>query len=176
MALPSNPQTLATYDITKSDQAKIFVKKVSDLFQALSTAIGLSGILNGGGSLFNTSLFYQSVSLGTVTTNQTVDCVNAAGVSIYCAVSTAFSPLITLAHLALAVPVTIWFQNNSGSTITLTIAATQPGGTAYTGVRWKTSTSIINMATGASLTTGVQMIASGAAVPLTNWYLTMVAN
>src|SRR5258708_38499320 len=102
MALPSNPQTLATYDITKSDQAKIFVKKVSDLLLALSgefTTAFIAGLLNGNAALFNSSLLYKSVDLGTVSTSQSVECLNAVGVSIRMLFSA--SVTLTLNHLAL---------------------------------------------------------------------------
>lgn len=180
MALPSNPQTLANYDITKGDQAKIFVKKVSDLFLSIAqtlTPAGLAAILNGSGLLQTGALQVKSVYLGTITTNQTIECVGASSVSIYGGVSTAFSPTLTLAHLSLGVPVTIAFGNTSGGNITLKVAVTQPGGTAYTDVLWKLSTGQVDMtATGVVVSTGTNVIAAGAAVPLTNWYLLMVAN
>ena len=186
MALPSNPQTLASYDITQPSQAKIFVKKVSDLFQALSTATGLAGILNGAGALLGTAfapstvltsnLFIKSVDLGTITSNQTVDCVGATSVAVACAVSTTFNPAITLAHLALGVPVTFKFNSTAGVNVTLTILATQPGGTAYTNVAWKTSTAFTNMSAGLVVATGTTLVASGSAIPTGSWQLIMVAN
>jgi hypothetical protein len=176
MALPSNPQTLANYDITKSDQAKIFVKKVSDLFQALSTAIGLTGILNGSGFLQTSSLQIKSVELGAVSTNQTVECLGATSVAVH--FTSAVAVTLTLAHLALGVPVMIWFGNTSGGAVTIFVAATQPGGTAYTGVFWKSSTALTNMtSTGLSIAGGAQAISSGSSAPIPpNWDLGMVVN
>jgi hypothetical protein len=187
MALPSNPQTLANYDITKSDQAKIFVKKVSDLFLAIVTASGLSSILNGAGLLLgtalgaatvlNTNLLIKSVDLGTVTTNQTVDCVGATSVAVRLTISTAVNINLTLTHLALGVPVMINFNNLGGAPQTFGVLATQPGGTAYTAVFWKTSTALTNMTSiGLSVASGGSIISSGAAVPTSNWDLMMVAN
>jgi hypothetical protein len=176
MALPSNPQTLASYDITKSDQAKIFVKKVSDLIQALSTSIGLSGILNGSGFLQTSSLQTKSVALTAVATNQTVECAGATSVSVLLQINSTVNVTLTLAHLALSVPTTIWLSWGAsvGAPSTLKVAATQPGGTAYTDVLWINNTTSTDMtATGISLGAGNNIIAAGAAIPLSNWYLAM---
>jgi hypothetical protein len=181
MALPSNPQTLATYDITKPDQAKVFVKKVSDLFLAISGTLSsdfttgfIAGLLNGNAALFNSALFYKTVDLGTVTTNQAVDCVNASGVSIRILFTASVS--LTLNHLALGVPVTIEAGNSSGGALTFSMAATQPGGTAYTNVYWKTNAGFTNMGTGLSMGGGSTMVAAGSANPNLNWSLMMVSN
>lgn len=178
MALPSNPQTLSTYDITKSDQAKIFVKKVSDLFLSLVTPGGLVSILNGAGLLTTSSLTVKSVELGNVATNQSVDCVGATSVAVHLGISTAVNVTLTLAHLALGVPVMIWFGNNSAGPQTFSIAATQPGGTAYTSVFWKSSTTLTNMtSTGLGIPSGLNVISYGASVPISpNWDLGMVVN
>jgi hypothetical protein len=176
MALPSNPQTLANYDITKSDQAKIFVKKVSDLFQALSTATGLSGILNGAGFLQTSSLQTKSVSMVSVTSNQTVECAGATSVAVLLQINSTVNVTLTLAHLGLAVPTTIWLSwaAGVGAASTIKVAATQPGGTAYTDVLWVNNTTAVDMtATGISLAANNNVIASGAAIPLTNWWLAM---
>lgn len=168
MALPSNPQTLASYDITKSDQAKIFVKKVSDLFLAFTvefTSGFISGLLNGVSSIFNTALFYKAVDLGTVATNQTVDCTNAVAVAVSMTVATAVAITLSLTHLAIGVPVTVAFSNTSGSSRTFFVNATLPSGSAIT-VTWKTSSGPVNMTiTGLAVGNGGTLIGSGSATP-----------
>jgi hypothetical protein len=170
MALPSNPATLANYDITKAPQAKTFAKAVSDLFQSLSNQI--TTLL-----LSTSSLFYKSVDLGTITGSQTVDCAGAVGVSVSLGTGTAATVTLNLTHLALGVPVTLTFGNSSGVAVGFVIRATQPGGTAYTSVLWKTSTGAFNMTTtGITVPNGTTFIAEGSAVPSGSWNLNMVAN
>jgi len=138
MSLPSNPQSLSSYDITKPEQAKIFVKRVSDLLLAINTGLlsasGLASILNGKRVTYNQFLASKSVELGSVSTNQSVDCAGATSVAVH--LSSAVAVGLTLAHLALGVPVMIWYGNTAGGALNFSIAATQPGGTAYTAVFW----------------------------------------
>jgi len=178
MGLPSNPQTLATYDITQAPQARSFVKTVSDLLVAISSSVFIAGLMNGVSALFNSALIFKGVDLGTITTNQTVECANASGVAVSFTVATAFNPTITLNHLALGVPVTISFTNAAGGNILIKVAATQPGGTAYAGVLWKTSASGNNMSTtGLIVAAGAFVVASGSATPANStWTLFQVAN
>jgi hypothetical protein len=141
MALPSNPATLANFDITKGDQAKVFVKKVSDLFQALSTATQLAGILNGSGVVSGSALVAGSVpetaltsvqtNLGSVSTNQTVNCANASSVFVNFNYTAAIT--LNLTNLAAAAWVFIRATNTTGGALVLKMAGTGAAGSALTG-------------------------------------------
>jgi hypothetical protein len=143
MALPSNPLTLASYDITKSEQAKIFVKKVSDLFQALSTAAGLSVVLNGTGvingsalvpgSLLETNLQTSLTDLGTVTVASSTVNTNSSSqvfVRVNYTGSTAYT--LTLNNLAQGAVVYLRIVNSAAAARTITVAANTPASAAYT--------------------------------------------
>jgi hypothetical protein len=143
MPLPSNPQTLATYDITKGDQAKIFVKKVSDLFQALSTQSGLqsilsltatylSGILNGAGLLADTAMIRVVNNLGNVSTNQTVSCAGASCVFISITITAALT--LNMTFLDAAVPVYVHCFNSTGGALVLKMSGTNAAGSAISNI------------------------------------------
>ena len=133
MALPSNPATLANYDITKSDQAKIFVKRVSDLFLALSTSSALSGILNGSGTVSEGALITQQSNLGSVSTNQTVNCVNATSVFVNLNYTAAIT--LNLTNLAAGASVFVRATNTTGGALILKFAGTgATGGALSAGV------------------------------------------
>jgi hypothetical protein len=155
MALPSNPQTLATYDITQSDQAKIFVKKVSDLFLALSTASALSGILNGSGTVSAGALITQQSNLGSVSTNQTVNCVNALSVFVTFQYTAAIT--LNLTNVATGAIVYVRAQNSSGGALVLKFAGTNSSGAALIAraVSISQGAEADLVATGASLNAGV---------------------
>jgi len=138
---------------------------------------GILALINAAAGLLNTAMFYKSTTLGTVATNQTVDCVNAVGVVISVGINTTFAFTLNLTHLAIGVPVTLIFTNSGTATVSLQIACTQPGGTAYNSVIWKTSTGTINMTTvGIAVTAGQSVIGMGASSPIGTWQLVMVAN
>jgi hypothetical protein len=179
MSFSINPLTFAAQKIATKKEQNQFMGNLSTLLNQMCTVINtpasLAAILNGQGLLFNSALFYKSVSLGTVSTSQTVDCVNACGVAIEMLFTA--SVTLSLTHLALGVPVMIRVANSSAGPLTLAVAATQPGGAAYSGVFWKTNSAFTNMtATGLSIANGVSIVASGAAIPTTHWFLFQVAN
>ena len=135
MPLPSNPQTLANYDITKGDQAKIFVKKVSDLFLSISQTLtpnGLAAILNGSGVITSTDLFRVSVNLGSVATNQTINCAGANGVFVNLVITAALT--LSLTNLSDAVPVYVRMQNSTGGGLLFKITGTNAAAGAFTNV------------------------------------------
>lgn len=118
-----------------------------------------------------------SVDLGSPTVSQTVDCVGAISVAIRLVNSTAANLTLALSHLALGVPVTISYANTSGSNRIFIVQATQPNGTAYTAVFWKTSAALVQMtSTGITVATGTNLFACGSATPTGSWTLYMVAN
>jgi len=186
MGFSINPLTFKSMNIsTPIDPAKPsqntpdqknFLGQLGDLLNQMASALTsqpyIAGLLNGSGLLQISSDKVVAVSLGVVSTNQNVDCAGAKSVTVHLQPSASLT--LTLAHLALGVPVTIWVQ--SGGTLTFKISATQPGGTAYTGVDWTSASTAVDMtATGLAMTAAAY-IAAGSAVPLTNWYLTMIAN
>ena len=173
MALPSNPQTLASYDITKGDQAKIFVKKVSDLFQALSTSIGLAGILNGSGSVNGSALTAGSVPVSAlevatlralaVSTNQTLNCAGAYSVSVLITFSAAIT--LTLNNLGSAVPVCIRADNTTAGPLVIKCVATDPGATSYAVSSSNGGTVTSFNSTGVSVAATSSRVWNGSAVP-----------
>jgi hypothetical protein len=123
--------------------------------------------------VFNSSLFYKTQATSSAV-DVSIDCVNACGVAAYMTWTTTARTL-TLAHLAPGVPVAVAFFNNSGSTGTFAMAATNPAGVAYSSVNWKTSTANTNMtSTGISMTNGLFLVASGSAIA--GSLMPMVAN
>lgn len=163
MALPSNPQTLATYDITQSDQAKIFVKKVADLFQALSTAIGLSGILNGSNLLSSAALADSVNDLGVITTDQTVAVAGGQFVFVRLSSGVGQTRTLTLSNLPQSAIVMINVNVTAGA-LTLKLAATDTNANVYTIQAWTSSTlSIINLVTGTTATGPIEYILYGMA-------------
>ena len=142
MSLPSNPQTLASYDITKGDQAKIFVKKVSDLFQALSTAAGLAAVLNGTGSingsalvpgsLLETNLQTSLTDLGTVSAaSSTINTNSSSQIFVRVSYTGATAYTITLNNLAQGAVVFLHVVNGAAAARTITVAANTPASVAY---------------------------------------------
>lgn len=127
------------------------------------TASSIAALLNGAALLFNTSLQYVGKPLGTVTTNQSVDCANASGVVV--SMSTATSGLnLTLTHLATGVPVTIFVQNTAGGLITLGIQATTPANANMT-CFGMTPLGVINFSVaGLSLNGGSAALLTGGAI------------
>jgi hypothetical protein len=173
MALPSNPQTLASYDIAKGPAAKIFVKKVSDLFQALSTAIGLSGILNGSGTLNGSALTSASVPVSAlevatlralaVSTNQTLNCSGAYSVSVLITFSAALT--LTLNNLGSAVPVCIRADNTTAGALVLKCVATDPSSASYT-VSSSNGGAVTSFSgTGVSVAANTSRVWNGSGVP-----------
>ena len=94
--------------------------------------------------------------LGSVSTNQTVDCGNASNVLVNFGFTA--SVTLTLNNLALGVPVEIQVANTTGGSLTFKIAANLPGGTAYTSINTKTAgvsgSFSQNWLTGVGLTAG----------------------
>ena len=134
MPLPSNPQTLANYDITKGDQAKIFVKKVSDLFLSIAqtlTPAGLAAILNGNGLIQGTALTLVSTELGNVSVDQTVNCAGASAVTVFANNTAASTRTLTLNNLTIGVPVTLSLANTSGGSQLWMVKANTPASVAY---------------------------------------------
>jgi hypothetical protein len=101
--------------------------------------------------------------LGTVTTNQTVNCAGFTSVKIYVKVATSFNLLLTLNNLGTGVPIVIRYDNNFSGALGLTIQATNPGGTSYA-VGGITVGASANLSGGSvSVPNGVSCLLSGAA-------------
>lgn len=170
-----NPLIWKGFDLNDKAHEQLFMGQLSDLLNSLSSGQGLSSILNAQASLQSSALTIVSVALGTVTTNQTVDCSGATSVAISADLNA--TPLnIAMTHLALGVPIMVHVNNLAGATRTLKLSATQPSGTAYLNVAWKTSTgAVVNMtSTGLAILAGGTMISVGAATPIPQ--VLMVAN
>jgi hypothetical protein len=129
------PLTWKNMDLKDPLQVGVLQKQLADWANQaqsiLGSAAGLAGVLNGSSSVSGNSLNYVIKNLGTVTTDQTVNCANAAGVSISITMTTT-NVRLTMTNLDLGVPVQIVFINNSGgANRTLQISASTPGGTSY---------------------------------------------
>ena len=180
MALPSNPQTLASYDITKSDQAKIFVKKVSDLFQALSTAIGLASVLNGTGAingnalvpgtLLETNLQTSLTDLGTVSAaSSTIDTKSSSQIFVRVSYTGATAYSITLNNVAQGASVYLRIVNGAAAARTITIAANTPTPAAYSVTLFSPALTILSSGTSvtnAQAINGFGMAATVGGVPV----------
>jgi hypothetical protein len=147
--------------------------------QTNMTAVFIAALLNAAGlltngahvaaSIFASSLFVKTINLGTVTTNQTVDCVNANGVVV--AMTTATTGIsLALTHLSPGVHVTVVLSNSSGGAITVGMTATNPSNVALP-VFWK-STNLINMTTtGVTWAGGTSLIATGSSISGNDLYM-----
>jgi hypothetical protein len=97
----------------------------------LQTSAFLAGILNNSNTLGLNSQIVNNNYLGTVTTNQTVDCTNAAFVSTELDVSTAFNPTMTFTNVSYGTQFLVSFMNSSTGTRSATFIATNPATTAF---------------------------------------------
>jgi hypothetical protein len=70
-------------------------------------------------------------NLGTVTTNQTVNCYNATSVKVVVTVNTSFNVVLSLTNLRIGVPVYVRYNNTYSTALGLTIQATTPSGVSY---------------------------------------------
>lgn len=147
MALPTNPQTLATYDISKGWQAKVFVKNVSDIlvaiYQIITNPASFANLLNGTGllnasaivpgSILETHLQTSITDLGTVSTaSSTVDTKQSSQVFVRVSYTGATAYSITLNNLAQGAVVYLRIANNAAAARTITVAANTPASVAYT--------------------------------------------
>jgi hypothetical protein len=69
--------------------------------------------------------------LGTVTSNQVVDCTGCFAISILLRCATLFSPVLTLTNLNTGVPVTVQFWNNHSATNHLILDVRTPDAISY---------------------------------------------
>jgi hypothetical protein len=74
-----------------------------------------------------------AVSLGNVTTNQTINCSGASSVNVNVSVNTSFGtgPVFTLTNLQIGVPVKIAYFNNYTAANAFSITFTTPAGLTY---------------------------------------------
>ncbi|SRR6266566_403481 len=132
MPFPFNPQQLQTYDLTQKDQAHVFVQQLAIMMNQLMTPNGLAGILQTAGMIPDSALVTVATSLGSVSTNQTVNCSGATGVTINLSITAAIT--LNLTFLPASVPVLIRCQNAGGGAFVLKIAGTNAANTAFTSV------------------------------------------
>lgn len=150
------------FSLKDQQHEQLFIGQVSDLLNFLNSAQGLSTLLNGQGLLGASALSFAGSNLGTITTNQTVSAAQASSIMVKAAVSTAFSPTITFTNLAIGAPLSMRFQNTSGSAVTLKLAATSPSGSSYTIMAFSTTAATDMGATGLSVPGGTSAMFSGA--------------
>jgi hypothetical protein len=144
MPLSYNPLTWQGLDLSKTDQARLFLTQLSatlaQLFGALNSAGYVAAILNGSASLSGNALsaaagitaaqltpitLYNSAATGTVN----LACDNATTVTVHLGMTGAVT--LNLTHLPTGTPVFVVATNGTGGALNLTVAATQPGGAAY---------------------------------------------
>lgn len=156
MALPTNPQTLATYDLSKRPQANVFVKAVADILVSiyqsivnltqsiatLSTSSGLAAILNGSGainanalvpgSIIETNLQTSLTDLGTVSAaSSTINTNQSSQVFVRVSYTGTTAYTITLNNVALGAVFYFRIVNNAAAARTITVAANTPASVAY---------------------------------------------
>lgn len=116
------PQSLATYDITKPAQAKLFVKAVGDLFSFLTTAQGIASILQGSNFINNSAVLQGARNLSGGT--QTFDCSGQNSVVLF--VNQTAAMTLTLSNLSAGVPVFISILNNTAGALNFKVIGTSP--------------------------------------------------
>lgn len=153
MSFSVNPATFGPMRIETPHEQHFFMGQLSSLLTQITsqitvlqgqvTASGLAAILNGSGSLAYNALRISASSLGTVTTNQTINC-NSAAIVV---VSFAFGASITLTLNNLGVGVPVAIASTATGSFTLKMAATLPGGSAYTTISYFLSGATTNLIT-----------------------------
>jgi hypothetical protein len=172
--MPLQPFQNQGANLANPSQSKQFqsylAQFLNGLLSLIQTPAWLGQILNGKAVISGTALQIVDPNLGTVTTNQTVNCQGAALVSIDVAIGAAFT--LNLTNLQFGIPVFTRVVNNTGGALAMKIAATQPGGSAYSGVFAKTTAALVNMTTtGLSIAAGTNILFFGNSTPVANLYL-----
>jgi hypothetical protein len=156
-----SPLLWKSFDISDKPHQQLFMGQLTDLLNFLNSAQGLATLLNGNSLLGASALELGPHNLGNVTTNQTINAGQAASITGFVGVGTAFSPLVTFTNLLAGTPFSFRFSNSSGSTVTLKLAATNPAGTSYTIVAFLTGGATDMTATGLSVASGHSAMFSG---------------
>lgn len=135
MSFSVNPGTFGSMHLETRHEQHFFLGQLSALLTqitaqitVLQSATGLAAILNGSGSLNYSALRISASALGSVSTNQTVNCNSAAIVVV--SLNLTGTLTLTLNNLGIGVPVTVVVASTGA--FTFKMAATLPGGTAYT--------------------------------------------
>lgn len=132
--MPLQPFKNQNYDLKNPQNSSKFQADVANFLNGLLSQIQnpqwLAQILNSQAALGISSLQVVTQALGTVSTNQSVNCANAAMVAI----TFGFSASITLSLTNLAGGVPVAIAVGSTGAFTLKVTATQPNGSAYTNV------------------------------------------
>jgi hypothetical protein len=171
MGLPADPNTWKNIkDLTKDPQPSVFLNDLTKVINTISSLNYILGLLNMSASLSGgaiaaatigaTKLKYVTTSIGSVGTNQTIDCTDASVVSI--TIQPSASLTLTLNNLTIGVPVFLRVDNNTGA-LTLKLAANTPVPAAYQ-TRFKFSGGAVTdfAATGLVFSTTATFFFSGA--------------
>lgn len=148
MSFSVNPATFQSMKIDTEREQQFFLSQLSTLLTqvtgqfnvlqnqltTLQSATGLAAILNGSGSLNYSALRISANSLGTVTTNQTINCNSAAIVVVLVTISASIT--LSLNNLGTGVPVEIVAAATGAFTLKMT--ATLPNSTAYSAISYFT--------------------------------------
>jgi hypothetical protein len=144
MAFSTNPNLWASFKLSLKNkdfdsvmtlflsQLSQFGIQVQQTITNLMSASGLSAILNGSGSVSITALDTVSTNLGAVSTNQTVNCAGAVGVTVEIGITAAVT--LNLTNLSNSVPVYVRVTNTSGGALVFKIAGTNAIAVAFSNV------------------------------------------
>ena len=132
-AMPLQPFEGQNINLAQKSGALRFQAMVAQFLNGLLNQVQngawLASVLNGSKALENNSLFAVNKDLGTLSSNPTVDCTNAARVYVAAAQGGA-NRTITLNNLSPWTPVFIYVRTTGTSF--LKIAANDPSSNAYT--------------------------------------------
>jgi hypothetical protein len=142
------------------NQLSQFAVQTQQQVTNLSSASGLTSIINSSGLLKGNSLSVVAVS-STITTNQTVNANNAAIIFLNYAWTAAANPTITINNLGNAI-VFSRFANTSGAARTYTLSANTPAPVAYSVIQFDTGVAN-NYSTGVNLNNNLNAVIMGVA-------------
>ena len=123
-----DPTTFQSMKIETEKEQKHFLFQLTTLFRQIIAAFSMV-------SVSASNLVLINKSLGTVGTNQAVNCANAAIITINLTISAGLT--LTLNNVPLGIPVFIQVLNSAGTASTFTLAATTPTGASYTTIATK---------------------------------------
>jgi hypothetical protein len=166
MSYSVNPLNLKSALIRTVPQQQSFLSQLGQLLSEMIANLGnasfLSGILNGSASLTFSAVKSTVVDLGTITTNQVVNCAGSSSVYVRLTSVVTQTRLITLSNLPQGATVNIQVSD-AGNALTIQMAGTDQNGNVYGITAWNTtSAGVTNMvSTGITLSAGVAYLFFG---------------
>jgi hypothetical protein len=162
--MPHNPLSFGNYDLSDSTQQKLFLQQLSVSLNQLYQPSFIASLINGSALLNGTAFSTVNADLGTITTDQTVDCKSAMFINVALTSAVNQTRTLTLNNLISGALVKLDVVDSANS-LTFKMAANTPGSVAYAISAWlSTNGSITNLvSTGYPLSAGISLCFVGTA-------------